>query len=76
MLIRSLSFSYKDDRNKSDNKSIALLAASGLSITKDLIEFKELNKKCGFNCADKLSNCACFAIIDSYAISLVVSTSF
>ena len=44
--MKSLSFSYKDDRNKSDSKSIDLLAVSGFSITKDLIEFKELNKKC------------------------------
>ena len=35
---------------------MALLALLGFSITNDLIEFNELNKKCGFNCADKLSN--------------------
>ena len=50
------SFSYRDERNRSDSKSMALRALLGFSITKDLMEFNELNKKCGFNCADRLSN--------------------
>lgn len=55
----------------SDNKSIALLDFLGSSIINELIEFKELKRKCGFSWAHKWSNSACLARRDNLAFVLI-----